>query len=131
MGSITRLKSGIPNAHAGALAADEPLSGGGRQTGRVFLHAFNVQNIARFVPYVKCVCKKNVKITNLSRNSYFCHKFFTFRTRIFHFLRPHLRLFYAVISALFMILHISLDFFQIIGIMYKQILIRNLFVSIL
>ncbi len=30
-----------------------------------------------------------------------------------------------------MILHISLDNFQIIGIMYKQILIRNLFVSIL
>jgi len=30
-----------------------------------------------------------------------------------------------------MILHISLDNFKIIGIMYKQILIRNLFVSIL
>ena len=30
-----------------------------------------------------------------------------------------------------MILHISLDYFQIIGIMYKQTLIRNLFVSIL
>lgn len=30
-----------------------------------------------------------------------------------------------------MFLHISLDFFQIIGMMYKQILIRNLFVSIL
>ena len=28
-----------------------------------------------------------------------------------------------------MILHISLDFSQIIGIMYKQILIRNMFVS--